>query len=164
MTTSFAIPTNHRRPSKSAIDFQLRNRLASRCSVSEQAFDPMKSGSNRRCIRKTSGKLGVDRSTHGGDRAAQDRWHPDCQCSPQETGFLMWKRFACYLSGRHEYGVRCESGMIYLRCPHCGQRSAGWAIPGKQSDLPLAARSSDAMRSHPAPSHVPRIPAQSALR
>lgn len=76
----------------------------------------------------------------------------------------MWKRFACYLSGRHEYGVRCESGMIYLRCPHCGQRSNGWAIHGKQADLPLVARSSDAMRSQPASSHVPRFPAQSALR
>ena len=79
----------------------------------------------------------------------------------------MWKRFACYLSGRHEYGVWCDSGMIYLRCPHCGQRSNGWAIHGKPSELrslvPVPP-SADAMRSQQAPPLVARFPAQSALR
>jgi hypothetical protein len=36
----------------------------------------------------------------------------------------------CYLSGQHDFGVRCEPGEIYLRCIHCGRRSAGWALKG----------------------------------
>lgn len=40
----------------------------------------------------------------------------------------MWNWFNCYLSGRHEYGVWCEPGSIFLRCVHCGKRSPGWAI------------------------------------
>jgi len=40
----------------------------------------------------------------------------------------MWNWFNCYLSGRHEYGVWCQPGAIFLRCVHCGRRSAGWSI------------------------------------
>jgi len=40
----------------------------------------------------------------------------------------MWHWFNCYLSGRHEYGVWCEPGNIFLRCAHCGKRSSGWSI------------------------------------
>jgi hypothetical protein len=40
----------------------------------------------------------------------------------------MWNLFNCYLSGRHEYGVWCEPGTIFLRCVHCGKRSAGWSL------------------------------------
>jgi len=40
----------------------------------------------------------------------------------------MWNWFNCYLSGRHEFGVWCEPGTIFLRCVHCGRRSSGWAI------------------------------------
>jgi hypothetical protein len=40
----------------------------------------------------------------------------------------MWNWFNCYLSGRHEYGVWCEPGAIFLRCVHCGRRSSGWSI------------------------------------
>jgi hypothetical protein len=40
----------------------------------------------------------------------------------------MWHWFNCYLSGRHEFGVWCEPGSIFLRCAHCGKRSSGWAI------------------------------------
>jgi hypothetical protein len=36
----------------------------------------------------------------------------------------------CYLSGHHDFGVHCEPGEIFLRCIHCGKRSAGWAIKG----------------------------------
>jgi len=43
----------------------------------------------------------------------------------------MWNRLKCYLSGHHEYGVWCEPGAIFLRCVHCGQRSAGWAVESK---------------------------------
>ena len=44
--------------------------------------------------------------------------------------FVMWNWFNCYLSGRHEYGKWCEPGAIFLRCMHCGRRSAGWALDG----------------------------------
>jgi len=43
----------------------------------------------------------------------------------------MWKWFNCYLSGRHDFGVWCEPGSIFLRCVHCGKRSAGWAVDAK---------------------------------
>ena len=55
----------------------------------------------------------------------------------------MWHWFNCYLSGRHEYGVSCEPGSIFLRCVHCGKRSSGWAIDA------------------PAPVHVTPKPASS---
>jgi hypothetical protein len=40
----------------------------------------------------------------------------------------MLKSIVCYLSGRHQYGISCGSGAIYLVCAHCGKRSAGWSI------------------------------------
>ena len=40
----------------------------------------------------------------------------------------MWNLFNCYLSGRHDYGMWCESGQIFLRCMHCGKRSPGWDV------------------------------------
>jgi hypothetical protein len=43
----------------------------------------------------------------------------------------MWKWFNCYLSGRHDYGMWCEPGAIFLRCMHCGKRSNGWAVDPK---------------------------------
>ena len=43
----------------------------------------------------------------------------------------MWNLFNCYLSGRHDYGMWCEPGAIFLRCVHCGKRSSGWAVTGK---------------------------------
>jgi hypothetical protein len=43
----------------------------------------------------------------------------------------MWNWFNCYLSGRHEYGVGCEPGTIFLRCLHCGRRSPGWSLNEK---------------------------------
>ena len=51
----------------------------------------------------------------------------------------MWNWFNCYLSGRHEFGVWCEPGTIFLRCVHCGKRSSGWAIhPGASTAPPGA--------------------------
>ena len=47
----------------------------------------------------------------------------------------MWNLFNCYLSGRHDYGMWCEPGAIFLRCVHCGKRSSGWAVEPK---LPAA--------------------------
>ena len=40
----------------------------------------------------------------------------------------MLKWISCYLSGRHDYQVRCEPGAIYLGCRHCGKRSMGWEL------------------------------------
>jgi len=40
----------------------------------------------------------------------------------------MWNWFNCYLSGRHEFGMWCEPGAIFLRCVHCGRRSSGWDV------------------------------------
>jgi hypothetical protein len=49
----------------------------------------------------------------------------------------MWNFFNCYLSGRHDYGMWCEPGAIFLRCIHCGKRSSGWALDQKeQAPLP----------------------------
>jgi hypothetical protein len=49
----------------------------------------------------------------------------------------MWNFLNCYLSGRHDYGMRCEPGAIFLRCIHCGRRSSGWALDQKEQ-APLA--------------------------
>jgi hypothetical protein len=43
----------------------------------------------------------------------------------------MWDLIHCYLSGRHDYGVWCESGEMFLRCVHCNKRSSGWAVEAK---------------------------------
>jgi hypothetical protein len=50
-------------------------------------------------------------------------------------GLLMWNLVNCYLSGRHDYGMWCEPGAIFLRCVHCGKRSSGWTVTPK---APLA--------------------------
>lgn len=43
----------------------------------------------------------------------------------------MWNLLRCYLSGRHDYGVGCEPGAIFLRCVHCGRRSSGWTVDAR---------------------------------
>jgi hypothetical protein len=43
----------------------------------------------------------------------------------------MWNLIHCYLSGRHDYGMWCEPGTMFLRCVHCGKRSSGWAVEAK---------------------------------
>jgi hypothetical protein len=48
----------------------------------------------------------------------------------------MWNLFNCYLSGRHDYGMWCEPGSIFLRCVHCGKRSSGWSMEPKAQALP----------------------------
>jgi len=45
----------------------------------------------------------------------------------------MWNWFNCYFSGRHDYGMWCEPGAIYLRCIHCGRRSPGWDLEAKRA-------------------------------
>ena len=51
--------------------------------------------------------------------------------TPTRERLVMWNWFNCYLSGRHEYGIWCEPGAIFLRCVHCGRRSPGWEVEGK---------------------------------
>jgi hypothetical protein len=62
----------------------------------------------------------------------------------------MWNLFNCYLSGRHDYGMWCEPGQMFLRCVHCGKRSSGWTI-GKTEPM-----------SQPRP--APAVQAQTAAR
>ena len=50
----------------------------------------------------------------------------------------MWNWFNCYLSGRHDYGMWCERGTIFLRCTYCGTRSSGWAIESKAQNQAVA--------------------------
>ena len=47
----------------------------------------------------------------------------------------MWNWLGCYLSGRHDFGVTCSSGSIFLRCIHCGKRSNGWEVHNEQPAL-----------------------------
>ena len=47
----------------------------------------------------------------------------------------MWNWLNCYLSGRHDFGITCSSGSIFLRCIHCGKRSNGWAVHTEQPAL-----------------------------
>jgi hypothetical protein len=49
----------------------------------------------------------------------------------------MWNFFSCYLSGRHDYGMWCEPGAIFLRCVHCGKRSSGWTVAPKPQPVPV---------------------------
>jgi hypothetical protein len=49
----------------------------------------------------------------------------------------MWNFFSCYLSGRHDYGMWCEPGAIFLRCVHCGKRSSGWTVSPKPQPVPV---------------------------
>jgi hypothetical protein len=44
----------------------------------------------------------------------------------------MLKWISCYLSGRHDFQVRCEPGAIYLGCRHCGKRSMGWELQAER--------------------------------
>jgi hypothetical protein len=48
---------------------------------------------------------------------------------------MIWNFFNCYLSGRHDYGMWCEPGQIFLRCVHCGKRSSGWAVERKATTI-----------------------------
>jgi hypothetical protein len=49
----------------------------------------------------------------------------------------MWNLISCYLSGRHDYQVRCAPGAIFLACNHCGKRSMGWEL---RAQTPIEAR------------------------
>jgi hypothetical protein len=40
----------------------------------------------------------------------------------------MFKWITCYLSGRHDFKVSREPGVIFLSCQNCGRRSTGWEL------------------------------------
>jgi hypothetical protein len=67
----------------------------------------------------------------------------------------MWNWFNCYLSGRHEYGVSREPGAVFLRCVHCGRRSAGWAIGAPQTAAVVTGTITEAAR--PFTPAVPKV-------
>jgi hypothetical protein len=69
----------------------------------------------------------------------------------------MWNLFNCYLSGRHDYGMWCADGAIFLRCVHCGKRSSGWAVTAKPQPLP-AVRAQVAVAAPPPAKHTRVIP------
>ena len=53
---------------------------------------------------------------------------------------FMWNWLNCYLSGRHDFGITCASGSIFLRCIHCGKRSNGWAVHNEPGLVPVTAK------------------------
>jgi len=63
----------------------------------------------------------------------------------------MWNWLYCYLSGRHDYGVWCEQGAIFLRCVHCGRRSSGWAIEQRPVGAEVVRQRAQATN------HAPRV-------
>ena len=68
--------------------------------------------------------------------------------------FAMWNLISCYLSGRHDYGMSCEPGAMFLRCVHCGKRSSGWLVEAKfhtPASRPVVTRTSAPV---PAPARV----------
>ena len=69
----------------------------------------------------------------------------------------MWNLFNCYLSGRHDYGMWCEPGAIFLRCVHCGKRSPGWAVEGR-------GHAPDAVGNVPPPAPLVKPPLSPAAR
>jgi hypothetical protein len=75
-----------------------------------------------------------------------------------ERRSFMWNLFNCYLSGRHDYGMWCEPGAIFLRCIHCGKRSSGWAVVPK----PLPISTVGALRPGPPPKNSCVLPFDSA--
>ena len=58
----------------------------------------------------------------------------------------MWNWFNCYLSGRHDFGVWCEPGAIFLRCVHCGRRSPGWSVDANAHPTVTTPKSSSTAR------------------
>jgi hypothetical protein len=73
-------------------------------------------------------------------------------CAPRQSWAddMNFNLLYCYLSGQHDFGVRCEPGEIYLRCIHCGRRSAGWAVSATAQRAKAHAATTSAKR-HAAP-------------
>jgi len=67
----------------------------------------------------------------------------------------MWNLFNCYLSGRHDYGMWCEPGVMFLRCVHCGKRSSGWEVTAKPA---TAAQRAPIAHTHVAQARTAVVP------
>jgi hypothetical protein len=74
----------------------------------------------------------------------------------------MWNWFNCYLSGRHDYGMWCEPGAIFLRCVHCGRRSSGWTIGAEPNAHTHAAAPTTSPAVRPRVLEPATVPANSA--
>ena len=76
---------------------------------------------------------------------------------PLKLDEIMFNQVYCYLSGRHDFCVRCEPGEIYLSCIHCGKRSSGWAISNgpKAASKATAGANRDAANKRPTRSTAP---------
>lgn len=66
----------------------------------------------------------------------------------------MWNWLNCYLSGRHDFGVTCASGSIFLRCIHCGKRSNGWEVREEHRTVPVALKAVAVRQAVPAPART----------
>jgi hypothetical protein len=73
----------------------------------------------------------------------------------------MWNWFSCYLSGRHDYGMWCEPGAIFLRCVHCGRRSGGWALGAKPQSVVTVSKPTQPTLHN---AHAPAFDRQAAAR
>jgi hypothetical protein len=69
----------------------------------------------------------------------------------------MWNVVSCFLSRRHDYGVWCESGTIFLRCVHCGKRSDGWAVHAKGATARSQPHATPLKAAAPAVAAAPRV-------
>jgi hypothetical protein len=67
----------------------------------------------------------------------------------------IWNLFNCYLSGRHDYGMSCEKGAMFLSCTHCGRRSSGWVIEPKSRPPVVAAAAAQRVAKPRAPRVLP---------
>ncbi|RPJ69021.1 MAG: hypothetical protein EHM24_19800 [Acidobacteria bacterium] len=47
----------------------------------------------------------------------------------------MWDWLNCHMFGRHEHGIWCDNGTIFLRCIRCGRRSPGWDVVESHGQL-----------------------------
>ena len=74
----------------------------------------------------------------------------------------MWNWINCYLSGRHDFGVTCSSGSVFLRCNHCGKRSNGWAVHAGQKMLAAVARPANLTPATSVSAPLPFVPRHAA--
>lgn len=58
----------------------------------------------------------------------------------------MWDWLNCVVLFRHEYGIWCEDGLVFLRCTRCGHRSHGWDIENRHQPVEAKATAPTARR------------------
>ena len=65
---------------------------------------------------------------------------------------VAWIR--CHLLSAHEYTIRCEPGVIRLRCQTCGRRTRGWTIDAPRMPRAAATSRVTARALRPAANHI----------